>query len=139
MEKRLKKYLKAGEFNNVRELVSKIMSTIRGKNNRSTELTLRMELVRSGIKGWTLNVRELPGTPDFYFPKKRISIFVDGCYWHGCPKCGHIPKTRSDFWRAKINRNKQRDRIKRTRLKKMGIKPLGIWEHEKKLASMLKR
>ena len=105
------------------------MSAIRGKNNRTTELILRMALVRAGIKGWETNVAELPGKPDFFFHKKNIAVFVDGCFWHGCPKCGHYPKTRGSFWKMKILRNKERDRTNRRKLHRMGIKVVSIWEH----------
>lgn len=135
MEKRLKKHLKNGKFENVSEKRSKVMSSIRGKNNRSTEICLKMAFVRSGLKGWKLHSKNLPGTPDFYFHNAMLAVFVDGCYWHGCPKCGHIPKTRSEFWEAKINRTKQRDRKKRSELRKIGIFTLGIWEHELKDSS----
>jgi len=132
MEKNLKKYLRKGKFENVPEKRSRTMSAIRGKHNRSTELRLRMALIRVGIKGWKLHAQELPGNPDFYFKRRKVAVFVDGCYWHGCPKCGHIPHTRSRFWAAKIKRNQQRDIIKRMELKKRGIAPMRIWEHELK-------
>ncbi|MEN8264698.1 MAG: very short patch repair endonuclease [Nitrospirota bacterium] len=132
MERKLKKYLKNGKFDNVTEVRSKTMSAIRGKNNRTTEVKLRMALIRGGFSGFKLHANELPGTPDFYFEKDKLALFVDGCYWHGCPKCGHIPKTRSEFWKAKINRTKQRDRKKRTELRKQGMSVLRIWEHELK-------
>jgi DNA mismatch endonuclease, patch repair protein len=108
------------------------MSAIRGKHNRSTELRLRMALVKAGVRGWRLHPEELPGRPDFYFEKAKIAIFVDGCYWHGCPKCGHIPKTRAAFWEAKIKRNQERDKMKNLELRKAEIKSLRIWEHELK-------
>jgi DNA mismatch endonuclease (patch repair protein) len=132
MELRLKKYLEDGKFKDVPEKRSRTMSAIRGKHNRSTELRLRMALVKAGVSGWTLHPQELPGRPDFYFKKTKLSIFVDGCYWHGCPKCGHIPKTRTAFWKAKIKRNQERDKMKGLELKKRGIKSLRIWEHELK-------
>jgi DNA mismatch endonuclease (patch repair protein) len=132
MEKRLKKYLREGRFDNISEVRSRTMSAIRGKNNLSTEVRLRMELMRKGISGWKLHSKDLPGRPDFYFKKAKIAVFVDGCYWHGCPTCGHIPKTRTSFWEAKIKRNKQRDSNKKRALKKMGISSLRIWEHELK-------
>lgn len=132
MERRLRKYLKDGKFDNVSKKRSFVMSSIRSKHNRSTELCLKMALVRSGVKGWELHLKELPGTPDFYFSQVKLAVFVDGCFWHGCPRCGHIPKTRSEFWEAKINRTKQRDRKKRSELRKIGINTLGIWEHELK-------
>ncbi|MCK5612353.1 very short patch repair endonuclease [Candidatus Pacearchaeota archaeon] len=135
MEKRLKKHLKDGKFDNVSKQRSKVMSSIRGKHNRSTEICLKMALVRSGINGWKLHSQKLPGTPDFYFHSPKLAVFVDGCFWHGCPKCGHIPKTRSEFWEAKIKRTKQRDRKKRSELRKIGISTLGVWEHELKESS----
>ena len=108
------------------------MSAIRGKNNRTTELRLRMSLVRAGMRGWKLHTEELPGRPDFYFEGAKLALFVDGCYWHGCPKCGHIPKTRTAFWEAKIKRNQERDKMKNLELRKLGTKSLRIWEHELK-------
>lgn len=135
MEKRLKKFLKDGKFTNVTAKRSRIMSSIKGKHNRSTELRLKMGLVRSGINGWELHQKKLPGTPDFYFPTAKLAIFVNGCFWHSCPKCGHIPKTRVDFWKAKLNRTKQRDKKKKTELRKLGIASLTIWEHELKESS----
>ncbi len=132
MEKNLKKHLQNGKFTNVPKIRSKTMAAIKGKNNKSTELKFKMALVRSGIRGWKLNVSELPGKPDFFFEVIKLAVFVDGCYWHGCPKCGHIPKTRSEYWQAKFSRNIQRDKEKNNELKVMGIKILRIWEHELK-------
>jgi len=130
MEKELKKYLKNGEFSNVKESTSKIMSSIKGKGNKSTELKFRMALVRAHISGWEINVKILPGKPDFYFPNHRIAIFIDGCYWHGCPIHGHIPKTRSDFWKAKIEKNIDQDRNNCNKLKEMEIVVFRFWELE---------
>ncbi len=132
MEKDLKKYLKNGKFDNVLEKHSKTMSKIRGKNNKSTEIKLKMLLVRNSIKGWKLNYKNLQGKPDFYFPKHKVAIFVDGCYWHGCPKCGHIPKTRSEFWEAKLNKNRARDKRVTRILKEQGITVVRFWEHDLK-------
>ncbi|GBE41271.1 very short patch repair protein [bacterium BMS3Bbin09] len=108
------------------------MSAIRGKNNRTTEVKLRMAMIRNGVAGFKMHVNEVTGTPDFYFKKERLALFVDGCYWHGCPKCGHIPKKRLEFWAAKIKRTKLRDKKKRSELRKQGISVLHIWEHELK-------
>lgn len=132
MEKDLKKYLTGGKFTNVSMSRSRTMSTIKGKNNRSTEICLKMEMVRRGISGWKLHANALPGKPDFCFPLEKLVIFVDGCYWHGCSKCGHVPKTRTDFWRAKINKNKERDKANTLKLKKAGFHSIRIWEHELK-------
>lgn len=131
MERQLAKYLPLGRFENVPVSRSRTMGAIRSKNNRTTELALRMALVRSRMTGWSLHAN-LPGKPDFYFPKLKLAIFVDGCFWHGCPNCGHVPRTRSAFWSAKFNRNRIRARQVSKQLKKNGICVLRFWEHELK-------
>src|SRR4051812_44966339 len=108
MEKCLRKKLPGGVFRDVPVKRSVAMGLIRGKGNRTTELPLRLALVRNGVRDWNLHVAELPGKPDFYFPKQQLAVFVDGCFWHGCARCGHIPKTNSSFWGAKIERNRER-------------------------------
>jgi DNA mismatch endonuclease (patch repair protein) len=127
MERYLRKLLKDGAFKNVSPSRSLTMSKIRGKGNRTTEVRLRYALVKAGISGWSMHP-VLPGRPDFFFFRRRVAIFVDGCFWHGCPRCGHIPRTRRAFWRAKIERNQERaakwDRI----LKREGIRVLHVWE-----------
>ena len=132
MERKLRKTLKGGKFKNVPVVRSKTMAAIRGKNNRTTELCFRMALVRAGINGWETNAEDLVGKPDFFFRKKRMAVFIDGCFWHGCPKCGHFPKTRSSFWKTKILRNKERDKNNRRKLRRKGIKVVRIWEHSLK-------
>lgn len=132
MEKILKKHLKDGKFQNVSQTRSKQMGAVKGKGNKSTEKRLRYALVSKGIAGWEVQPKGIIGNPDFIFKKEKLAIFVDGCYWHGCPRCGHIPKTRSEFWKAKIDRTKQRDKEKTMRLKKEGYIVLRFWEHELK-------
>jgi DNA mismatch endonuclease, patch repair protein len=105
------------------------MTKVRGKNNKSTEVRLKMALVRAGVSGWNSHV-QLPGRPDFYFRAAGLAIFVDGCFWHGCKRCGHIPKTHSEFWKAKLARNKARDARNRRSLKAMDVKVLRLWEHQ---------
>lgn len=104
------------------------MRSIRSAGNRTTELRLRSLLVRSGIQGWKVTPRGVFGKPDFVFPKDRIAIFIDGCFWHACPKCGHTPKTNSKYWNAKIERNKQRDKRISAQLRRSGFTVLRIWE-----------
>jgi DNA mismatch endonuclease, patch repair protein len=91
-----------------------------------------MALVRAGLTGWKLHVDTLPGKPDIYFPKRNVAVFVDGCFWHGCRLCGHIPKTNQAFWEAKIRRNSERDRRNKTKLSSAGIRVVRIWEHSLK-------
>jgi len=105
------------------------MSSIRGRNNKSTELRLRMALVKAGLKGWVLHPQDVFGKPDVFFVKKKLAIFVDGCFWHWCRVCGHIPKTRSAFWRAKIERNRARASLVKRSLRRESIKVIRIWEH----------
>lgn len=130
MEKLLRAKLKGGEFVDVDPLRSRTMSRIRGRHNRSTELKIRMALVKNCIRGWGMHFESLPGCPDFFFRRARLAIFVDGCFWHGCPVCGHIPKIRSAFWRLKIERNIERDKKAVAALRTQGIQVLRFWEHQ---------
>ena len=129
MERRLKLKLPNGEFVGVTLERSRIMSAIRGKSNKTTEKRLRMALVRHGIRGWVLHTAQVAGKPDFFFPKSGVAVFVDGCFWHGCKTCGHVPKTRSAFWRAKLKRNRERDSRTDKLLHQSGIRIIRIWEH----------
>jgi DNA mismatch endonuclease (patch repair protein) len=129
MERYLRLKLRGGCFGKVPLKRSLAMGKIRGKNNRTTEVRLRYALVRAGIAGWRLHAA-IPGRPDFYFARNKIAIFVDGCFWHGCPKCGHIPRTNRAFWRAKIERNQQRSAKWDRLLREERILVLHIWECE---------
>jgi DNA mismatch endonuclease, patch repair protein len=117
------------------------MRAIRSSGNRSTELRLRALVARSGIRGWQMHVPDLPGSPDFYFHVQGIAVFVDGCFWHGCPRCGHIPKTNRSYWHRKLARNKQRDAQITRILRSDGIRVLRLWECQlrDKPSSCLKR
>jgi DNA mismatch endonuclease (patch repair protein) len=130
MEKRLRKLLKGGSFSNVPAARSFQMSRIQGCKNKSTECRLRGALARAGICGWVMHPREISGSPDFYFRALHIAVFVDGCFWHGCPRCGHLPKTNPRFWRAKIQSNRERDRTTSQRLVRLRVTVLRFWEHE---------
>jgi DNA mismatch endonuclease (patch repair protein) len=107
------------------------MSRIRGSGNRSTELRL-VEIMRaSGITGWRRN-QKLPGRPDFVFWFERLAVFVDGCFWHCCPKCSTRPKNNSEFWDKKLESNRKRDCTVRRELKARAWRVLRLWEHELK-------
>lgn len=136
MERHLKSKLPNGCFASVSPQRSRIMSSIRGKSNRSTEQVFRMALVRAGVKGWVLHPKQLPGKPDFYFPAKNVAVFIDGCFWHHCQKCGHIPKSNSEFWKAKMKRNRARDKMNCRLLVNSGIRVYRLWEHELKEQSL---
>jgi DNA mismatch endonuclease (patch repair protein) len=132
MERILRKTLTNGCFANVTPERSRIMSAIRGKRNKSTELPLRMALVRAGLRGWSSHPDHILGKPDFFFSRRGIAVFVDGCFWHGCRRCGHVPKTNRPFWTAKIIRNRQRDLITSRKLRARHVVVLRFWEHDVK-------
>jgi len=100
------------------------MSRIKSKNTRP-ELKLK-KLLRG--KGFFYQPK-VYGNPDFINFKKRIVIFVDGCFWHGCPKCFELPKTNKSFWRKKINKNFLRDKEITFNYNNSGWKVIRIWEH----------
>lgn len=115
------------------------MALVRGRGNQSTEEAVADTLRREGIRGWRRHVRRLPGTPDFYFPRERLAVFVDGCFWHACPRCGRIPKSRVEFWSAKIDANRRRDNRNRRALRARGMATVRVWEHELRGAAWVKR
>lgn len=106
------------------------MSNIRHKDT-SPELFLRKSLWSLGLRGYRLNTK-ISGKPDLYFPKSQFAVFVDGCFWHKCPKCFKPPKTNKGYWKPKLNRNVARDKEVNNLLKKQGITVLRFWEHELK-------
>lgn len=106
------------------------MSRILSKNT-SPEIILRKLLTAEGIKGYRLHYKIL-GKPDIVFPKKKIAIFIDGCFWHKCKKDFIAPKTNKKFWFPKIENNIARDKQVNRALKKTGWTILRIWEHELK-------
>ena len=105
------------------------MAAIRSRGNRDTELRLIALMRAHGISGWRRGSK-LTGKPDFVFPKLRLAVFVDGCFWHGCPKHATQPKTNAAFWRKKISANRARDRLVTRTLRAMGWRVVRVWEHE---------
>lgn len=103
------------------------MSGIRSKNTRP-EVSLRRELHRRGFR-FRLHASNVPGKPDMVLPKFRAAIFVHGCFWHGhdC-KYFKMPRTRPEFWSAKIAQNRNRDIVVRELLSKSGWRQLIVWE-----------
>jgi DNA mismatch endonuclease (patch repair protein) len=112
-----------------REHRSALMSRIRGRGNKETELALAKLLRRHGVKGWRRH-QSIFGKPDFIFPKARLAVFVDGCFWHGCPKHGTRPKSNRSYWHRKLSRNKPRDKLVNRELQKLGWRVFRIWQHE---------
>jgi DNA mismatch endonuclease (patch repair protein) len=108
---------------------SEVMSRIKGKGNKDTELVMIQILRSHHISGWRRN-QALFGKPDFVFLKQKVVLFVDGCFWHGCPKHSNMPKNNREFWETKLQRNKNRDKLVSKELRKMNWKVIRVWEHE---------
>lgn len=108
---------------------SQIMSRIRSKNTKP-ELLVRKRLRKLGFVGYRLHHGEFK--IDVAFVGKKIAIFMDSCFWHGCPEHFRMPKTNVEFWKNKIDRNERRDREADQVLEKEGWKVVRIWEHQLK-------
>jgi len=91
------------------------------------ELTMARALRKRVIES------KLPGRPDFVYPKARVAVFVHGCWWHRCPICDLAqPRTHAEYWKRKLARNVERDKLNKLELESMGWKVVEIWEHEVK-------
>lgn len=108
---------------------SDIMSKAKDRGNAATELRLIRIFRENKITGWRRHVK-LFGSPDFVFSKARLAIFIDGCFWHGCPLHATFPKTNYAFWKKKLEENKARDKVVNGKLKSKGWHVLRIWQHE---------
>lgn len=104
------------------------MSHIHAKNTQP-EVVFRKAISDIGIKGYRLHCR-LPGKPDIVFPKRKIAIFIDGCFWHKCLKCFPVLSTTKRYWVRKIQSNIQRDIRINKELRAAGWRVIRIWEHE---------
>ena len=126
---------------------SEVMSRIRGRGNKDTEVALAKLFRRHKITGWRRQVqivtspRPSPHSsdergegvkvrPDFVFSKLKLAIFVDGCFWHGCPRHATQPKSNRTFWKNKFARNIARDRLVNRILRSANWRVLRIWQHE---------
>jgi DNA mismatch endonuclease (patch repair protein) len=110
---------------------SEVMACIRGHGNRTTELALIKLFRIHHITGWR---RRQPvfGKPDFIFRRQKIAVFVDGCFWHGCPKHGRKPNSNRLYWNKKLKRNRARDAKVEKTITKMGWSVIRFWEHDLK-------
>ena len=117
---------------------SEVMSRIRSRGNRDTELALAGLLRAHRITGWRRHAAlkfQVSGSkfqvkPDFVWKEVRLALFVDGCFWHGCPKHATKPKQNAAFWRKKLAANKARDRRVNRALRRTGWRVVRVWEHE---------
>lgn len=107
---------------------------MQGNRKRDTrpELSLRSELHRRGLR-YRVDQKPLEGLrckADIVFRRQKVAVFVDGCFWHGCPEHGTSPKTNASYWSAKIARNMERDRQNDAELGDAGWSVVRVWEHE---------
>jgi len=134
---------------------SQVMSRIRSRGNRDTELALMGLFRQHGVTGWrrhrevriascerrmgkgaarirhsTFGIRHFRVRPDFVFPKLNLAVFVDGCFWHACPKHATKPRNNAAFWQKKLAANQARDRVVNRTLRAAGWRVVRIWEHE---------
>lgn len=110
---------------------SRIMGQVRGGQNKSTELVFIRLLREHSIHGWRRNF-PLRGHPDLVFPKARLAVFLDGCFWHGCPLHCRMPTDNHAYWEQKIFGNVTRDRQVSWDLKQSGWSVIRFWEHDMK-------
>ncbi len=113
----------------VRPEISKRM-----KNQRIADTKPESEIARAcfrlGLRyRKNVEIPEAKTRADLVFPRHKLAVFVDGCFWHGCPWHYKTPKTRSEWWDAKIDRNKTRDARKTRKLRRLGWKVVRVWEH----------
>lgn len=106
---------------------SRLMSKVRSRNTKP-EVLLRKALWQAGYR-YRLTSR-LPGKPDIVYPRARLAVFVDGCFWHCCPIHGTHPQTNAKFWREKLQANVSRDLEITRKLKELQWKVIRVWEHE---------
>jgi DNA mismatch endonuclease (patch repair protein) len=108
---------------------SEVMSLIRSRGNKKTEIVLARLLRKNRITGWRRHL-DIFGRPDFVFAKLKLVIFVDGCFWHGCPKHSNMPVNNRNFWQRKFSKNKARDLLVNQTLRRNGWRVIRIWEHD---------
>jgi DNA mismatch endonuclease, patch repair protein len=104
------------------------MASIRSKGNTTTERVFLSLLRQARIFDWRRHLN-LPGKPDFVFRSQRLAIFLDGCFWHGCPRCYRLPQDNRAYWKKKLIGNRRRDRRRSRELRSLGWRVLRIWEH----------
>jgi len=106
------------------------MRAVKGKDTK-LETTVRRALWKKGYR-YRKNVRSLPGKPDIAVKKRKAAVFLDSCFWHGCPFHLRIPSSNTEYWADKIQRNRARDARVNREYEEMGWTALRIWEHELK-------
>ena len=105
------------------------MQAVRNSETKG-EIRLRAALRNRGLTGYRKNASTVVGRPDVAYTRWRVAIFLDGCFWHGCPACYVSPKSNEAFWQTKLAQNQARDTVVTTALREAGWTVLRLWEHE---------
>ena len=121
-----------------KQVRSKIMASVRSRGNGTTELALRRVLLENGLRGYRKHWH-VAGKPDFAWPARKVAVFVDGCFWHGCARCKTLPTSNVEYWKNKIETNRRRDRRTTRLLRREGWKVVRIRECCVKRPSSLRR
>lgn len=118
------------------ESVRKSMKANRSRDTKP-ELRLRSELHRRGLRYFVdrAPVKGVRRRADLVFPRKKIAVFIDGCFWHGCPEHFTVAETNAEYWAAKVARNRARDLDTNEKLESVGWLVVRIWEHEPLIAA----
>jgi len=103
------------------------MAAVKSRGNQSTEVKILTLFRQEKIIGWRRHYRVI-GRPDFCWPKQKLALFLDGCFWHGCPRCYSTPKSNVRFWKTKMTTNRKRDKEVARALRKKGWTVLRLWE-----------
>ena len=112
------------------EIVTRVMRANKAKGTEP-EVVVRRMLREMGHPGYRLNWKKIPGRPDIAYPGRKVAVFVNGCFWHRCPNCNlPLPKSHTEFWQEKFERNVERDKRKTSELEEMGWTVITIWECE---------
>jgi DNA mismatch endonuclease (patch repair protein) len=111
-----------------KETRSRVMSRIRSRDTKP-EIALRQALWAAGARGWRVHTKRLPGRPDIAFTRWRVAVFVDGAFWHGHPDY-FTPGKSGAYWDAKMERNKERDRLANEALAALGWTVIRLWDFE---------
>ncbi|MBK8130663.1 MAG: very short patch repair endonuclease [bacterium] len=117
---------------------SRVMASIKSRGNRSTGMAMVSILRSHRFSGWRRHVG-IVGTPDCVWPKLRIALFVDGCFWHGCNICRRAPKSNETFWNKKLEYNVRHDRRVNALLRKQGWQVIRIRECQLKSPRTIRR
>ena len=114
------------------------MAAVKSRGNLSTEIKMLRLLRANKLTGWRRHIK-IEGTPDFAWPKKKVALFVDGCFWHKCPHCFRGPKSNKPYWEKKIKSNEIRDRRTNRVLRSKGWTVIRIWECQIEQSNTVKR